>query len=350
MQENARAIEREASHRLPGLLARMLDDPGVKLREAGRQEGPEIDLVAQDGRGHRWAFAVKNSGRPGQISRAADLLESAETKGAVPVLVVPFMSEAGAEAADRAGLNWIDLSGNAHLRAENLHVWLQGRPNEFRSPGRPSSPFAAKSARITRVLLLDPSHWWRQKELVEATQLDDGNISRIVRRLDEEWMLERREREFRPRDPGLLLDAWAQDYRFDRHDSVACHISGGGVEVADRLAGQLEEHGIRHAFTGLPAAWALDHFARFRLTTVYVEGNPRKIADRLELRRGTEGANVRLLGPNDVGVFTGEQNREGLRCVSTVQTYLDLLNLPERAAEAAEHLRNRWLDWHGRPA
>jgi hypothetical protein len=32
-----------------------------------------------------------------------------------------------------------------------------------------------------------------------------------------------------------------------------------------------------------------------------------------------------------------------------VQTYLDLLNLPERAKEAAQHLRDHSLDWHGRP-
>lgn len=349
MQENAKAIEREAGHRLPGLLTELLDESRVQLKEAGRPADVGFDFLARDKRGRRWAILVKSSGRPGQISRAAELFEAAKPRG-IPILVVPFMSEAGAEAADKVGLNWIDLSGNAHLRAEDLHVWLLGRPNEFRSPGRPSSPFAPKSARIARVLLLDPSRWWRQKELIEATDLDDGNISRIVRRLDEEWMLERREREFRPRDPGLLLDAWAEDYRFDRHDAIACHISGNGIAGAHLLAERLKALDVHHAFTGLPAAWALDHFARFRLTTLYVEDDPRAIAERLDLRRGSKGANVRLLGPNDTGVFTGEQERDGLRCVSTIQTYLDLLNLPERAAEAAHHLRSRWLDWHGRPA
>lgn len=345
MQENAAAVEREASARLPDLLAELLDEPRLRLRPAGQ---PPADLLARDRHGRRWAFVVKSYGRPGQVSRVAEQTEMIRSI-AIPVLVVPFMSEAGAEAADKAELNWIDLSGNAHLRAEGLHVWLQGRPNEFRSPGRPSSPFAPKSARIARTLLLDPSRWWRQKELVEATRLDDGNVSRIVRRLEEEWMLERREREFRPRNPGLLLDAWAEDYRFDRHDAVAGHVSGSGIAGARRLAEALEGLGARHAFTGLPAAWALDHFARFRLTTVYVEGDPHAIAERLELRRGSKGANVRLLSPNDDGVFAGEQEPDGLRCVSTVQVYLDLLNLPERAEEAAHHLRSRWLDWHGSP-
>ena len=53
------------------------------------------------------------------------------------------MTPAGAKAAEERGLNWIDLSGNAHLRDEQLYVWVQGRPNQFVKPGRPSSPVCA---------------------------------------------------------------------------------------------------------------------------------------------------------------------------------------------------------------
>lgn len=173
-----------------------------------------------------------------------------------------------------------------------------------------------------------------------ATGLDDGSVSRIVRRLDEELLLERRERELQPRDPGRLLNASVQDYRFTHHDILTGHISGSGVELARDLAQRLGALDVRHAFTGLPAAWAIDHFARFRLTTVYVEGDPRDAAKRLELRQGSTGANVQLIGPDDLGVFIGERPHDGLNCVSPAQVYLDLLNLPERAHEAAEHLRH----------
>lgn len=350
MQATARAIEREALRRLPRLLADLLDEPDVELAREERLADSRVDLLARDGRGRQWAIEVKSSSRPGQVERAASQLHALRDAGAISVLVVPFMSKAGADAAERAGLNWIDLSGNAHIRAENLHVWVQGRPNEFRSPGRPSSPFAPKSARVSRVLLLDPSRWWRQKDLAAATGLDDGNVSRIVRRLDEELLLERRERELRPRDPNLLLDTWAQDHRFDRHDIVPAHLSGTGIELARGLGDHLAGLEVRHAFTGLAAAWAIDQFARFRLTSVYVEGDPRAVADRLEIRQEPKGANVQLVGPDDVGVFAGEQDHAGLHCVSAVQIYLDLLHLPERAEEAARHLRERRLDWHDRPA
>jgi hypothetical protein len=347
MQEGALAIEREATHRLPEILAELLDEPGLRLDAPSAADGG-VDLVGNDRRDHRWVFQVKVSSQPGRVADAASRMRDLRHDDTIPVLVVPYMTPAGARAAEEAGLSWIDLSGNAHIRSDDLYVRVEGRPNQFRSRGRPSSPFAPKSARVTRVLLEDPGRWWRQKELVAATGLDDGSVSRIVRRLDEELLLERRERELRPRDTGRLLDAWAQDYRFTHHDILAGHLSGSGIELARDLAERLGGLDVRHAFTGLPAAWAIDHLARFRLTTVYVEGDPRDAAKRLELRQGSAGANVQLVGPDDLGVFIGKHPHDGLNCVSPAQVYLDLLHLPERAHEAAEHLRHHHL--HHAPA
>ena len=344
MQDGALAIKREANHRLPGVLTELLGEPGLRLDAPSATDG-EVDLVGHDEQGHRWVFQVKVSSQPGRVADVARRMRDLRRDDTIPVLVVPYMSPAGARAAEDAGLGWIDLSGNARIRSDDLYVRVEGRPNQFRSRGRPSSPFAPKSARVTRVLLEDPGRWWRQKELVAAAGLDDGSVSRIVRRLNEELLLERRERELRPRDPNRLLDAWAQDYRFTHHDILTGHISGNGIELARDLAQLLDALDVRHAFTGLPAAWAIDHFARFRLTTVYVEDDPRDTAKRLDLRQGSAGANVQLVGPDDLGVFIGEHPHDGLNCVSPAQVYLDLLHLPERAPEAAEHLRHHHLHY-----
>lgn len=348
MQETALSIEREALQRLPDLLADLLDEESVVLQAGARGGDQGADLSLADSRGRHWLVEVKTSIGPGRVLDVAKQLrrfaEQADPAGqAIPLLVVPHMSEASARTAEEMGVNWLDLAGNASIRAENLHVWVRGRPNEFRSRGRPSSPFAPRSARVTRVLLLDPKRWWRQKDLVKVTGLDDGTVSRVVRRLDEERFLSRRGRELRPRDPAVMLDAWAEDYEFERHDIVAGHISGNGAQLARALVKQLNDANIHYAFTGLPAAWAIDGFARFRLVTVYVERDPRAAAEALDMRRSPVGANIQLVGPNDVGVFAGERDFEGFNCVAPVQVYLDLLHLPERAEEAAQHLRAEQL-------
>jgi len=342
MQGTAVAIEREARRRVPELLAILLDDPPVAIEQADPGPDTGVDLVATDQCGRRWMIEIKSSSRPGQVASAADQFRGYAGDG-IALLVVPFMSRAGAETADRDRLNWLDLSGNARIRAGDLNIWVQGRPDQLRARGRPSSPFAAKSARVTRLLLLDPERWWRQRDLVQAAGIDDGNVSRIVRRLGDELLLQRRGPELRPRDAGLLLDAWSQDYRFNAHDIISAHVSGDGMEGARALSQQLDDAEVHHAFTGLPAAWVLDRFARFRLTSVYVDADPREVTDHLKLRQPTRGSNVQLLGPNDVGVFAGEQAYDGLPCVSMAQIYLDLQHLPERAPEAAEELRTRHL-------
>jgi hypothetical protein len=187
-----------------------------------------------------------------------------------------------------------------------------------------------------------------QKELAKHTDLDPGRVSRIVRRLDTDGLLKRDFSRLRPADPELLLDAWAQDYRFDRHDIISGHLSGSGIELARELDDRLRDGQVDHAFTGLPAAWANNGFARFRLVSVYVAGDPRAAADAVGLRRNERGANVQLIGPDDSGVFDGRRDVNGLPCVSAVQVVVDLGHLPERAAEAAEQLRSGGAFWHGR--
>lgn len=336
-------IEREAMHRLPELLGDLFGGPNDSSLESANRG---VDVVA-DVRGRRWVFEVKSSSRPGVVAAAADQLAAVAPLDAIRVLVVPFMTPAGAKAATERSLNWLDLSGNAHLRTEDgLYVHVEGRPNQYASRGRPSSPFAPKSSRVAHAMLLDPARWWRQKGLAEIADLDDGHVSRIVRRLADDELLDRDGSEIRPRDPGLLLDAWTDDYRFDRHDIVIGHATGSGVDLARELHVRLTRAHIDHAFTGLAAAWALNGFARFRLNTVYVHGDPREAADAVELRRNERGANVQVVGSDDRGVFLGQRELAELPCVSPVQTYLDLGHLPERSDDAARQLRDDGLLWH----
>jgi len=347
MSLSGEQAERVALKDLPALLSDLLDlGDGVRLRRQERGADLVIDLPE----GRRWVAEVKSSARSADVAAAARQALAYAKEGELPVVVVPFMGEAGARAAAAEGVSWIDLSGNARLRDGDLFVRVEGRPNRYPSRGRPSSPFAPASARVTRHMLQDPEHWWRQSELSKATGLDDGRVSKLVARLDELDLLERDGALLRPRDPDALLDAWVADYNFAGHDIVACHRTapGGGVELAREIADGLAEAKVSHALTGLPAAWMLDKFAQFRLVSVFVEGDPRRVADVLDARVEPRGANVQLIGPNDRGVFAGANSVDGVRVVAPVQAYLDLLPLPERAREAAEHLREKHLSWRRR--
>jgi hypothetical protein len=344
MQLTPAALERETLHRLPDLLSDLLDAPVGEIAVRRESANRQPDAVA-DVRGRRWVFEVKSSSRPGVVASAAAQLATWAEHGELRVLVVPFMTPAGAKTAAECEVNWLDLSGNAHIRAEDLYISVLGKPSQFVARGRPSSPFAPKSSRVARAMLLEPERWWRQKELSATTDLDDGNVSRIVRRLVEDELLERSDGSVRPRDPSLMLDAWSADYRFERHDIILGHVSGSSVELAHDLHDRLTEVGVEHAFTGLPAAWQLQRFAAFRLNSVYVEGDPRTAAAEIGMRQNERGANVQLIGPEDRWVFAGSRDVGGLPCVAPFQVLLDLQHLPERASEAAASLLHHGL-WH----
>ena len=273
-----------------------------------------------------------------QVRRYADALG----KQAIPLVAVPFMGPVGREACRDAGIGWLDLSGNAQILAPGLRVRIEGQPNRFKHPGRPSSAFAPKSARIARWLLTHPGRSATQREIARATDMDEGFTSRIVSKLEEDDLIVREpDGAIRARDPDLLLDAWREDYDFTKHHIQRGHVPArSGDALLQRMVDELRQLDTRYAATGLAAAWLINRFAGFRLVTVYLAEAPdAELVERLGFREDERGANTWLVVPNDEGVFHGASERDGARCVHPVQAYLDLKAHPERADEAAERLR-----------
>lgn len=187
-----------------------------------------------------------------------------------------------------------------------------------------------------------------QREIARATGMNEGFTSRIVAKLKEDNLIIREQGgAIRPRDPDLLLDAWRESYTFSKHEIVRGHIpvrSGDGL--LREFAESLRENDYRYAATGLGAAWLLTKFAGYRLVTIYVRNRPPDgFLEHVGFREEARGANVWLVIPNDEGVFHGAADHDGVSCVHPVQAYLDLLDHPERAKEAADHLRSELLDW-----
>ncbi len=266
----------------------------------------------------------------------------------IPLLAVPFMGELGRRLCEEAGVGWLDLSGNAHIVAPGIRVIVDGRPNQFRSSGRPSNLFAPKSSRVVRWLLIHPIEPITQRQIARATNMTEGFVSRIVQRLEHEgYLIREKEGGVRPKDPALLLDAWREVYQFSKHTIHQGHVAARSGDALLRFVGDtLSEQGIEHAATGLAAAWVLTRFAAFRIATVYLPTDPSPaLLERLGCREDSRGANLWLVVPNDEGVFQGAVEKDGIRCAHPVQVYVDLKDHPERAAEAAEHLRTELLTW-----
>lgn len=379
---SAHLVEKQVLGRAPAVLAALLDLAAKDIKVLPNPTS-RVDLLVSAG-GKKFALEVVVAATAGQVaSHAERVVDATRTlhRGAVPVVVVPYMTEAARRACASVGASWFDLSGNAHIVASGLRVIIDGRTDQFRSPGRPASIFAAKSARVVRWLLEHPEQAFTQREIARATGITEGFVSRIVARLETDDYVVRAgvdgegdglggafgygsgsgagdgdgsggghhgKAPIRVRDATLLLDAWHDEYRFDKHVLIAGHVAArSGDALMHLVSDTLVAAKVGHAATGLAAAWLLTHFAAFRIATFFVETEPSaEMLKKLGFRDDARGANLWFVVPNDVGVFLGAEAREGTRCVHPVQAYLDLKGHPERAPEAAEHLRAKFLNWN----
>lgn len=342
-----RTTEKQLVAEVPAALASLLDVPQEDVKV---DAGSEADLLVSAA-GHSFVVEVLGAASPGALAaHASQVAAAARRHGrkAVPLLVVPFMSDGGRRVCEAASIPWFDLSGNAHIVAPGIRIIVDGRPNRFRGPGRPASIFAPKSARVVRWLLENEGRALTQREIARATDMTDGFVSRIASRLeDESYVLREPGGALRVKDPALLLDAWRDEYRFDKHVLLQGHVAARSGDALVRFVGDtLEEGSVEHAATGLAAAWQMTHFAAFRIATFFLAESPTKeLREKLGFREDARGANLWLVLPNDAGVFHGAETRDGLRCVHPVQSYVDLKAHPERATEAAERLRSELLSW-----
>jgi hypothetical protein len=337
--------ESHALDLLPGRLAELLGVPATDAKLRRRQGGaPRADAIVEIA-GNTFVIEWKGSST---VARVADAARQARQhaakvgKRALPVVAVRFMGPAGRARCAEAGVGWLDLSGNAHLAGPGLRVKIEGQPNRYKGPGRPASAFAPKSSRIARWLLVHPKQPLSQRELASATKMDEGFTSRIVAKLEQDELIARDpDGRIRPRDPNLLLDAWAEAYSFTKHRILRGHVAARTPETQLRsMAEALGNKRQTYAATGLAAAWLLDRFAGFRIVTIYLATAPEApLLELLGFREAEAGANTWLVVPNDEGVFQGANVQDGVPCVHPIQAYLDLDGHPERAKEAAERLR-----------
>lgn len=346
--------ESQAIHLAVQRLREILDTPygnGCASYEVRVNDGLQVlDAVYTVGP-HSFALEWKRSGNLMHVANAVLQLKQTvcdPLRPEIPLVAVPYMGEAGRAYCEENDVAWLDLSGNASISAEGLYIQLVGHPNRFRRPGRPESAFGPKGSRIARWLLMNPTSPINQRGLASVTGLDEGYVSRVVRKLIDSRLVVRDDEGIKIRNADLLLNAWNEEYRFDKHKVVAGHVvSNTGDNLTRQIAQILADRQVPYATTGLSAAWMWTRHAGFRLTTIYLKQAPSaELMATLGFRSEPRGANVWLVVPNDEGVFHGATNVEGVCCVHPVQAILDLKAHPERSREAIDVLRTH-LVWNG---
>jgi hypothetical protein len=298
-----------------------------------------LTVLGPDGTSAVLLVEVKRVVSPRQAAEAAAKLAVAaqEARADGVLLISEYLSELSRKRLRTAGVNYLDLTGNAWIAIERpgLLIETQGL-NQDPSPPRRGirSLKGVKASRIVRALC-DTRPPIGVRELARITESNPGYVSRVLDLLVSEDLIKRGQAgQIADTDWQDLIRRWSQDYSLTKtNHAVPCLAPRGLNVVADRL----RTYRGMYALTGSLAVPAEASVAASRLVTCYVD-DLEQAAITLEVRPSEVGANVLLLEPFDLVVFDRVRTEDGLVKVALSQCAVDLLTGVGRDSAEADAL------------
>lgn len=269
------------------------------------------------------------------------------------ILATTYCPTPTAERLAQAGVNFVDLAGNAHLHTEDFFLFIHGRETTkplMRQGRGEANPLAAPAAlRIVYVLLARPHREWKIIQLANATRVALGWTHAVVRALIDGGIVRR----IKPRGPILvtspdeLQERWVTDYGtiLRPHLVLGTFAPIEAKEPAPEAAvAQLRnvlptfDPGRRVAVGGTWGADALVHFYRGPRLVIYIDPPVRDWLQPLRLVPDERGP-ITLLAPVAPLMWEDVRTTDGIPVAPPLLLYADLLADPDpRAQELAREL------------
>ena len=194
------------------------------------------------------------------------------------LLLAPHVRAQHAAVLERAGIDYVDLAGNAHLQAPGLLVHVEGRrppKAAARAPGRPHKAWIKTvMALLIRPDLLDATY----RNIADQAEVALGTIGACLNDLTQRGLLVDRHAGRQLIDRPALVALWVQAYVEALRPTLTERRlqirAADKTELVARLAGVLVDRGTPWALTGADAAQRRTHFFRAEETEIYANVGP----------------------------------------------------------------------------
>jgi len=305
----------------------------LRLKVGGKSKNLLCEVISQ-----RYPKQLREKG--------LQLLEMSQGGGkGYPVIIAPYISELGREICKKMGVGFLDLSGNAYLEFDSFYMEIEGKPNRFKYPSKPTGLFNPKAERILRFYLLKDLEKQvsgnSYRNITKEVGVSLGQLSKVNRKLDEFGLWLEQSKDLRIIDKTKLLDLWRENYRSERNKALNLYSIMQVPQIEKQLAEFCKRKKIQFALTLFSGANRLAPFTRYNMATSYFSGDIEELKMALELKEVPTGANLQILVPYDEGVYYMTQEVDSVRVANPIQIYLDLFNYAGRGREQAEFLRER---------
>ncbi len=346
--------EAKLQEEVPQLLRSALPQARIQLRRRphrptnGGLSGP--DLIAEftvGGKTKRLLIEVKVPGYPSSLLQVFQTLQlAAKHQRGYPVVVTDALSERGAQLAKEAGVGFLDLAGNCWLNLGNIYIDKTAHVRRSRPPTELRRLFSPKATRVIRTMLETPSKPWEIVKLAAVSQVSIGHAYKVTQKLLQQGFLVQEQRRVHLREPGTLLDTWAQQYRIDPATMQSFYTTEAKdpAAVIAHMVQVAKDRNLICAFTLHAGASLIAPFTRFTDVHVYLkESLSDNLLKALKLERIEFGGTVHVLQPYEEGVLHHLQRLNDTPVVCKTQLYLDLFQHPTRGREAADFLRREHM-------
>ncbi len=220
------------------------------------------------------------------------------------LLLAPHIRAEQAAILERADIDYLDLAGNAHLKAPGLFVHVEGRqpPKENApAPGRPQKGWIKT---VMAILVRPDLAAAPYRVLAEQADVALGTIAGCVNDLVARGLLHEEKDRRRVADRQALVALWVQAYvealrpkLKERRFQVRADAK---QEIWQRLNNVLTKEQVRWALTGADAAERRTHFLRTEETEVYAPVQvleDRLIQKALVAQPAARGGNLLVIEP-----------------------------------------------------
>ncbi len=333
---------------LDRLLAGELALPQLDLRwsRAPKSRSRELDAEAKlrvDGKTIRFAVEIKTRSTPRVFAEALARLRVNRGEPEVyPLLVMPYLAPERLAALRGASISGIDLSGNASITVPGkVFIYVSGSPNRFPASDPIKNVYSGATSLVARALLVRPrsASLADMDEIVRARggALTLTTISKALRRMEDDVLIERKGGSARLLQADRLLDRLAEGFR---EPKVSRRFVARASLPPTQLAKRLNESGVTWVMTGQSSTEQYAVMPREEMIRIYCTSLPAARTTLEGLLTETDRfPDVELRETDDQTVAFDARMEKETRYASPVQTYLELMRGDKREQETAIQVR-----------
>lgn len=274
-----------------------------------------------------------------------------DAQGALPLVIVPYLSPASLDEAEKLGISAVDLCGNGIVQVpERWLVLRTGSPNRFRGSDPVRGAYRGIASLVARAFMVQPA-FSRVSEIqafIEArgARITLATVSKALARLEEDLVVAREAKLIRLLQSDKLLSKLQTSYQpplIRRKLMAKSRLSE--LELHQRLRDAAESLRGRIVLTGISSASRQTVIATEPITSFYCSMSPEELVSSASIDPSPQSrfADLELIQTSDERVYFDAREDAGRVIASPVQTWLELATGDKRAQEVAKDLRLRLL-------